>query len=187
MATVKYQSPFKPYPFIDSDEVTHTSTSSDDFVVAVGDCVQQKGTDKVFRLVRFDNAATDTGIDFTAGRLTYNYSGCVAGGDWIVRQDFSDTSGVVAGVCPKTIDVSAMSADTYGWIQVAGSCEVTNHDGTCPIGSELVSHGVDNGTTDVRATLEQTIGVVVDEAGTTTPIVDLFIVAPGVQKVQVDG
>ena len=186
MATIKYQSPFKPYPFIDSDEVTHTSTNSDDFVVAVGDCVQQKGTDKVFRLVCFDNTAT-ADIDFTAKCVTYNYSGCVAGGAWVVRQDFSDTSGVVAGVCPQTLDISAMSADTYGWLQVAGSCEVTNHDGTCPIGSELVSHGVDGGTTDVRATLEQSIGVVVDEAGTTTPIVDLFIMAPGVQKVQVDG
>ena len=64
MATIKYQSPFKPYPFIDSDEVTHTSTNSDDFVVAVGDCVQQKGTDKVFRLVCFDNTAS-ADVDFT--------------------------------------------------------------------------------------------------------------------------
>ena len=186
MATVKYRQPFAPYPLIDSTEVTHTSTNSEDFVVDIGGLVQQKETDKVFRLVTYDNTAS-ADIDFTVNCVTYNYSGCVAGGAWVVRQDFSDTGGIVAGVCPATLDISAMSADTYGWLQVGGSCEITNHDGTCPIGSELVSHGVDGGTTDVRITVEHAIARVIDDAGTATPVVELAINSAGVMKVQVNG
>ena len=55
------------------------------------------------------------------------------------------------------------------------------------MGAELVSHGQDGGTTDVRATLELAIGIVVADAGTTTPVVDLFVPGPGLQKVEANG
>ena len=179
-----YNTAFAPYPLVSSADVLVTNADVATFPVPVGGLVQQRDSDKVFRLVCFDSAATDDTIDFTVKCIAYCKSGCVAGGTWIVGQDFSDTTGVVAGISPQTIDVSAMSGDVYGYIQVAGSCEVTNHDGTCPIGSELVSHGVDGGPTDVRATLELSIGIIVADAGTTTPVVDLFVPGPGVMKVQ---
>jgi hypothetical protein len=183
MMARNYNTAFAPYPLVSSADVLVTDADVSVFPTPVGGLVQQRDSDKVFRLVCFDDTASGD-VDFTVNCVTYNYSGCVAGGAWLVRQDFSDTGGVVAGVCPQTIDLSAMPSDMYGYIQVAGSCEITNHDGTCPIGSELVSHGVDGGTTDVRATVELSIGIIVDDAGTTTPVVDLFVPGPGVMKVQ---
>ena len=179
-----YNTAFAPYPLVSSADVLVTDADVAAFPVPVGGLVQETDSDKVYRLVCFDSAATDATIDFTVKCVTYCKSGCVAGGAWIVGQDVSDTSGVVAGVCPQTIDVSALSSDVYGYIQVAGSCEVTNHDTSCPLGSELVSNNADAGNTDVRATLELAIGIVVADAGTGTPVVDLFVPGPGVMKVQ---
>ena len=187
MSTIKYRQPFVPYPLVDNAEATKLSTNADDFVVALGGLVQEKATDKVYRLVTFmPDPSAD--IDFAANLLVHEVAGTFryGTGTFQVAQDYSDTNGVVAGVnTTHAIDVSAVSVNQYGYIQVGGECEVTNHDGTCPLNMVLASHGVDGGTTDEGVAGEPGIGIVIADAGTTTPIVRLTI--PGIIPVEVNG
>ena len=187
MATVKYRQPFAPYPLVDNAEVINLSTNVNDFVVALGGLVQEKATDKVYRLVTFmPDPSAD--IDFAVKLLVHEVAGTFryGTGTFQVAQDFSDTNGVVAGVNnTHVIDVSAVSDSQYGYVQVGGECEVTNHDGTCPLNMVLTSHGVDGGTTDEGVAGEPGIGIVIADAGSTTPIVRLTI--PGIIPVEVNG
>ena len=187
MATVKYRQPFAPYPLVDNAEVINLSTNADDFVVALGGLVQEKATDKVFRLVTFlPTASAD--IDFAAALLVHEVGSTFryGTGTFQVAQDYSDTNGVVAGVNnTHAIDISAVSVNQYGYIQVAGECEVTNHDGTNAAGAPLVSGAVDGGTTDVGVAGEAVIGLVIADNSTTTPVIRLAL--PGVIPVEVNG
>jgi len=187
MATVKYKQPFIPYPLVDSAEVSNLSTSVDDFVVELGGYVQEKGTDKVWRLVTFlPTASAD--IDFAAKLVVHEVGNTFryGTGGFQVAQDYSDTNGMPAGVnVHHAIDISAVSVNQYGYVQVAGECEVTNHDATCPTGSRLETHGVDGGTTDVGDGSMPLIGWVIADAGSTTPIARLKI--GSVTPVEVNG
>lgn len=179
-----YNTPYLPYPLVSSSDVAETSVSAGHFPVEVGGLVQQKDTDKVWRLVEFVVSPT-ADIDFAAKLACFYIAGTnlVATGTYQVAQDFSDSGGVPAGVCHQAIDVSTHSSNLYGYIQVGGECEVTNHDGTCPIDSAMSIQGVDGGTTDVADAGEAIYGVVIADAGSTTPVV--YLGMPGVLPVEV--
>jgi len=183
MATIKYKSPFAPYPFVDSATVTATPSTTNNTMFNLGDLVQLKGTNEVYRLVTFDNTAS-ADVDFAADILCFKYNGWESGGTFTVRQDVSDC-GEAAGICPHAIDISALSGDVIGWIQVGGEAHVTNHDTTCPLGAPLSSGQLDAGTFDVSAAGEAIIAHVVNDEGTATPVVDLCL--PGVMPVPVNG
>jgi hypothetical protein len=176
---MKYKQPSAhPYPIVGTDVTGAALSASNDTQFNLGDLVQLTATNKVFRLVSFDHAAS-ADIDFADGLVCVMYDGWVEGGSYTIRQDASDGSLQPAGVTQHAHDISAFSADYYGWIQVGGDVEVTNHDGTCALGATLSIH--DDAETDVRATLEAAIGIVVAEAGTTTPIIRLTL--PWVQDI----
>ena len=167
-----YNTPFQPYPLVSSTDVATTDTNVAAFPVPVGGLVQQKATNKVWRLVEFVVSPT-ADIDFAAALATYYIvdTNLTATATYQVSQDFSDTGGLPAGICQQAIDVSAHSTNLFGYIQVGGECTVTNHDTTCPIDAALSIQGADGGTTDVAAAGEAIVGRVIDNPGATAGII----------------
>jgi len=143
--------------------------------VKLGGYAQVKDTEEVYRLVSFELDPT-ADIDFAVKLIVHEVAGSFLAGTYLVCQDYSDSNGVPAGLnVSHTIDVSASTTDQYGYIQVAGEGEVTNHDGTCPLGTRLETHAVDGGTTDVGDGSMPLIGWIVSDAGSTTPVARLCI------------
>lgn len=104
--------------------------------------------DTMGNLYRYvQNIAAD-GIDLDYGKVCY----LADTSDWIVTADYTGGSSVSAKVVG--VGISAITAGSYGWIQVSGIHEEVWTDGGVSAGEALIGHTAD-GEADTMAAGEE--------------------------------
>lgn len=134
---------------------------------ALGSLLYDDENAKVYRYVRCANAATNNAL--AVGECL-----CAdTGGAYIVNNDMAGGTGL--GTLPMGVAISAITENSYGWIQVGGQAAVTITDGDVSSNDFIVNDtGVDGGCdTMADGEEEQVFGFVIADDATNAATVQL--------------
>ncbi|MAH45213.1 hypothetical protein CMI37_05255 [Candidatus Pacearchaeota archaeon] len=122
---------------------------------ALGSLLYVEDSAKVYRYVLCANAVTNNAL--AAGECLCADSG----GLYYVNNDMAGGTGY--GTIPMGVAISAITENSYGWIQVGGIAEVTITDGSVAANDFIVNNTGEDGGCDTMADgeEEQVFGVVV--------------------------